>query len=126
MIKQRIYENVRELQQGIQSNMSFMHTVHCLDTLRSEIICVADDTPTSFEQSGVQRTEKPPPRKCRDWNKMLDFAKQNSACFKRLPPSDPRWNTRDAFVYCPDDSPYWDQVNEYKMTKTEEWGDPVE
>ena len=80
--------------------------MHCLDVLRSEVMCTADDTPLSFRFQELHQTERAPKRKCRDWNKFQEFLTENSACYRRGKPGSVEYDTLREFMNCPPGSPY--------------------
>ncbi|KAF4626049.1 hypothetical protein G7Y89_g12113 [Cudoniella acicularis] len=96
----------RNCELGTNQTQTLKHVVHCLDVLRSEVMCTADDTPLGFRFQEINQTERAPKRKCRDWNKLVEYATENSACFRRYDPSDPRYDTFEEFMFCPPGSPY--------------------
>lgn len=85
------------------------HGFHCLDSLRQDTICYADDTPRytgegqNNETSGFHQT-----RQCRDWNQLEQWAKDRSSCYRFLgnDVDDPV----DRHKFCPEDSPYNDVI----------------
>ncbi|KAH6514149.1 hypothetical protein HBI81_209680 [Parastagonospora nodorum] len=81
------------------------HMYHCLDGLRQDIMCMADDTP--MPAPAKHHVGDGQIRKCRNWKKMIDWANEpeRHACYK--------WddyreatNTLELFAHCPPDSPY--------------------
>lgn len=81
------------------------HLLHCLDGLRQDVLCTADDTPmpalTAHHVGDGQL------RQCRNWNKLRAWAtrKDQHACHAF---NDYReaTNTLELFAHCPEDSPY--------------------
>ena len=71
------------MQQGFQLTAPVYHSYHCLDALRMEVLCNADDTPryTGMNQenkaSGTGQS-----RMCRDWSQLESWATTNSACWR--------------------------------------------
>lgn len=89
------------------------HALHCVNTLREEVICNADDTPkytgrvnanlgVAEPMSGVGYS-----RMCNDWSKLEAFAIQNSACFKHINGSNPDFPTIERYKFCPDGRVLW-------------------
>ncbi|KAI0381321.1 hypothetical protein F5Y04DRAFT_280854 [Hypomontagnella monticulosa] len=91
---------------------TFFHFIHCLDIIRLDTICQADDTLLTYEAQ--QRSEMPPKRMCRSWDQLEEYAIQNSACFQRREPSDPLHNTVYEYTNCPASSPYYSLIEELK------------
>ncbi|KAH8728983.1 hypothetical protein GQ44DRAFT_608170 [Phaeosphaeriaceae sp. PMI808] len=97
---------------GDETTFSLNHIYHCLDGLRQDIMCMADDTPMpapSAHQVGDGQV-----RQCRNWNQMIDWAMEPNrhACYK--------WddyreatNTLELFAHCPPESPYRDFQEAY-------------
>ena len=90
-----------------QTNQTFNlhHLFHCLDGLRQDIMCTADDTPMPAPVAhhvGDGQT-----RKCRDWGKLQAWATRldQHACH-RFDDYREATNTLELFAHCPDDSPY--------------------
>ena len=84
----------------------FGHIMHCLDSLRQDILCQADDTPrftgTIPSRSGVGQN-----RVCRDWDKLAAWAKRHTACHRHIHFSD---TVLERFQFCPEGSPYGHSV----------------
>lgn len=82
--------------------LTFKHVAHCLDILRSDIMCQADDTLLPFRfQQDVEREEKVPKRMCRNWDQLEDFAVEHSACLHRHEPDRPLYGTLAEYTNCP-------------------------
>lgn len=85
------------------------HGFHCLDSLRQDVLCYADDTPRytgegqSNQSSGFHQT-----RKCRDWDQLETWAMQHTACYRFLDNS--VYDTLDRHKFCPEGSPYNEQI----------------
>ncbi|KAJ5733452.1 hypothetical protein N7493_002238, partial [Penicillium malachiteum] len=79
--------------QGNYAEMSH-HVEHCLDTLRQDLMCKADDTPMPslkhFNGAGEGQVMK-----CKNLEKLFAWAKHpdRDACYKRLSEFDPPSNT---------------------------------
>ncbi|MCJ1383298.1 hypothetical protein MMC17_006411 [Xylographa soralifera] len=89
------------------------HITHCLDNLRLDVLCQADDTPrytsdTVDHENGVGQQ-----RQCRDWSKLTTWAKSHNACYRYLNASADEDNEMERYKFCPEDSPYLPQVREY-------------
>ncbi|KAI0965934.1 hypothetical protein F4678DRAFT_451258 [Xylaria arbuscula] len=112
---QIVYTYIRQQEEAdVLPEYTIDHVAHCLGVIRSDVMCEADDTLFPYE---VQQTiEKPPERICRNWEKLEEFAIQNSACFQRLKDSDPLHGTLFEYMNCPPGSPYHALVEELKHT----------
>jgi hypothetical protein len=100
-----IYMSLSEFRNGHEQSRTWHHIAHCLDALRRQIICDADDTPRATERrvevvSGVGQN-----RVCRDWGELESWAKAHTACYKR--PNRPEDETGlKRFMHCPEGSGY--------------------
>jgi hypothetical protein len=97
---------------GAEQHFSLDHIYHCLDGLRQDIVCMADDTP--MPAPAGHHIGDGQIRQCRDWNHMIDWAlePERHACYK--------WddyreatNTLELFAHCPPGSPYRDFQRAY-------------
>jgi len=83
------------------------HVIHCLNVLRDEIICDADDTPryTGFQPN--QKSGLGQVRMCRDWTQLEAWADDHTACWRHIGDiSDPGFRELDRYRFCPEGSPY--------------------
>lgn len=80
------------------------HISHCLDTIRQDLICDADDTPrwTGYGDmiSGVGQV-----RQCKDWNTLNAWAKEHTACYKHIPLAESDVDRLKPYTFCPPQSP---------------------
>ena len=95
-----------EYRTGKEQTRPFGHVNHCMDALRRQIMCDADSTPRVTDDvpdaiSGVGQY-----RKCRDWSKLEDWAKQNTACYKRPEVPHEGDDISLRFSHCPEGSGY--------------------
>ncbi|KAJ5972732.1 uncharacterized protein N7479_002650 [Penicillium vulpinum] len=94
-----------EFQSNRTQSRPWHHIAHCLDALRRQILCDADDTPRATERrvevvSGVGQH-----RVCRDWGELESWAKAHTACYKR--PENPGDEVGlKRFMHCPEGSGY--------------------
>lgn len=96
-----------ELKRGNELSGNFAHITHCLDALRQEVICNADDTPR-WSGYGHRITGAGQNRMCRDWSKLANWAKDYPACWGETDNESPE----ERLSFCPKDSPYADQIIE--------------
>ncbi|KAI1124478.1 hypothetical protein F5Y10DRAFT_285026 [Nemania abortiva] len=102
-----IYISMSEYRRGIPQTRSWHHISHCLDALRRQIICDADDTPRATDRrvevvSGLHQH-----RQCRSWEQLESFAKRHTACYKRPDNPDAEGLSKlSRFKHCPLDSGY--------------------
>lgn len=85
------------------------HSFHCVDSLRQDTLCDADDTPrfSGGTQPGSS-TGAGQLKKCRDWGKLEAWAKSKSACYRYL--AHKVDNGLDRHKFCPEGSPYTDKI----------------
>ena len=100
-----IYISMNEYRTGQPQTRSWHHISHCMDALRRQILCDADDTPRATERRAEVVTGVGQHRMCRNWDELVDFAKQHTACYKRPEPPDES-PTVDKFKHCPPGSGY--------------------
>ncbi|RYN40286.1 hypothetical protein AA0113_g302 [Alternaria arborescens] len=84
---------------------NLLHIYHCLDGLRQDIMCTADDTPMPAPvapQGGDDQL-----RRCRDWDKLISWATRpdQHACYE-FDDYREATNTLENFAFCPPESPY--------------------
>ena len=80
---------------GEEPAWSAEHDMHCFDTLRQHIMCMADDTllySTGHRDTGVNQT-----RMCRDWDALRQWATEHTACYHDYvaPEGETQWGTCD-------------------------------
>jgi hypothetical protein len=105
---------VRQVDQGTPTDQPASHMLHCLDALRQDVQCYADDTPryTGFQEPGRSGTHQI--RKCRDWNQMETWAQQHTACWRYMPELEREGRSiLEEFRYCPEGSPYKETMERY-------------
>ncbi|PVH98099.1 hypothetical protein DM02DRAFT_683284 [Periconia macrospinosa] len=90
-----------------QENQTFSlnHLLHCLDGLRQDIMCTADDTPMPAKIA--HHIGDGQLRRCRDWDKLTTWATQidRHACHS-FDDYREATNTLELFAFCPENSPY--------------------
>jgi len=104
--------SLRESQQGREQSTPFEHQLHCVDALRQEVICNADDTPryTGFQplkSSGLGQF-----RQCRNWKDLEAWAAENTACWRYINNTDPNFDSLERYKFCPEGSPYYAYIHE--------------
>jgi hypothetical protein len=91
---------------------SHSHIVHCLDSLRSDIVCAADDTPRYITKSGLGDGDGQV-RVCRDWSKLEDWAIEHDGCFRHIQRGNNSIAEVERFKYCKNNSPYLPAIREF-------------
>jgi len=115
-----------DLQAGNEAVVPAAHVYHCLDSLRQDVMCKADDTPMPspriHDAVGDHQVLQ-----CRDLSKVVEWAMapERSACYRAGNDFRPVVNNLDRHAYCPVDSPYYPVVEEYfeKHGHKNPWGD---
>ncbi|KAL4939578.1 hypothetical protein BDV06DRAFT_34199 [Aspergillus oleicola] len=98
--------SLSEYRDNKTQSRSWHHVAHCMDALRRQILCDADDTPRATERrkevlSGVGQY-----RQCRDWKKLEEWAMGHTACYRRPEGGDDGLPVIERFKHCPDNSGY--------------------
>ncbi|KAJ5375401.1 hypothetical protein N7517_007407 [Penicillium concentricum] len=100
-----IYISLFEFRTGQEQSRTWHHIAHCLDALRRQMLCDADDTPRATERRAEVVSGIGQHRVCRDWGKLERWAKAHTACYKRPEkPGDEVGLKR--FMHCPEGSGY--------------------
>ncbi|KAJ5405736.1 fluconazole resistance protein 1 [Penicillium sp. CMV-2018d] len=75
---------VKQLMSKEENNVKFAHIEHCLDTLRQDLMCKADDTPMPSLEL-VNAAGEGQVLKCKNFDKLVAWAKHpdRDACYKR-------------------------------------------
>lgn len=103
-----------EHRDNLNQTWPFSHVTHCLHVLREDATCTADDTPRYTGRLHDESKHAEPSsgtgqiRMCRDWNKLRQFALDNSACYRR--PIDHYIPLLDRYKNCPDGSKPWEEL----------------
>ncbi|KAK4691232.1 hypothetical protein P7C71_g5720, partial [Lecanoromycetidae sp. Uapishka_2] len=91
----------------------YEHIGHCLENLRQDTICDADDLPRHTEPEPSVRSAEGQTRQCRDFGALQAWAQDRTACYKFTHYNDPTWSRTDRLQYCPHDSPYLPRIREH-------------
>ncbi|KAL9108291.1 MAG: hypothetical protein Q9227_006888 [Pyrenula ochraceoflavens] len=108
-----LWKTIHETRSGRPVSHPPYHIDHCLETLREETVCQADDTPRwTGKLHGQEEAVRPVSgvgqvRMCRDWGRLEGWARENSACFKRRPGVDEELPLKERYKYCPGGEVYW-------------------
>ena len=88
------------------------HVIHCIDSLRQEVICHADDTPRFSDTSKIPESGVGQVRQCRNWDQLAEWAKRYDACYRYISGSASRAALPQVqkFLYCLEGSPYRREV----------------
>ncbi|KAI8627283.1 hypothetical protein F5Y19DRAFT_442330 [Xylariaceae sp. FL1651] len=99
-----LFRYVNYTEMGQPNKIAASHAVHCLDQLRQDVICQADDTPryawTDPPGTGFNQV-----RMCKSWKKLEQWAFKHTACFKNT--DGVAGPIIDRFKFCPDGRVLW-------------------
>lgn len=95
-----------DLQRGVDTEIDWFHMYHCLDALRQDLMCYADDTPMPIP-TDITYIGDGQVRQCRDWNKLTAWATalEQNACYKQLSNYKEVFHSLEKFAFCPEGSP---------------------
>ncbi|PYH43483.1 uncharacterized protein BP01DRAFT_300688, partial [Aspergillus saccharolyticus JOP 1030-1] len=111
-------KNIRRAFKQLLSNkdhpLPIGHVEHCLDTLRQDLMCHADDTPMPSLQL-VNGAGEGQIRQCKDFDKLVAWTKHpdRDACYKRLSDDRPPLRSIDRYAFCPADSEHLETMSRY-------------
>ncbi|KAI0398552.1 hypothetical protein F5Y17DRAFT_8323 [Xylariaceae sp. FL0594] len=107
-----IYISLSEFKNGRPQSRKWGHVLHCVDHLRKEAICHADDTPRFSTSSDIPVTGLDQVRQCRSWDRLEAWARQHTACYRYINATKPlsEFPQIERFVWCPEGSPYVKEV----------------
>jgi len=90
------------------------HIYHCLDALRQDIMCRADDTPmpTILKPDQVGNGQV---MMCRNFDKLVQWTQEpeHQSCYNRLTDYLPLSHKLERFAFCPKDSKYFPVMDKY-------------
>ena len=77
------------------------HNLHCIESLRQDALCNADDTPrySGFSEkkvSGVMQT-----RMCKSWDKLENWARDHTACYRDVGRDVEGYPEIEKYKFCP-------------------------
>jgi len=112
---QSLYTTVLEDHRGIQPRtQDYEHLVHCLDYLRQDVICVADDTLLYHDPAAGRQPGEGVKRQCKDFSKLEEWAfdSERNACATTTPKKNDVSKYR-LWNHCPPDSPFFPKMREH-------------
>ncbi|TVY78186.1 Phenylalanine aminomutase (L-beta-phenylalanine forming), partial [Lachnellula suecica] len=93
------------------------HIMHCINAIQEEIMCNAEDTPrytakinAEKEVAGEAASGNGQYRMCTNWNQLVKWANEHSACYSYVNRTDPDFPLREWYRFCPDGSKPWIRV----------------
>ncbi|MCJ1437316.1 hypothetical protein MMC27_006703 [Xylographa pallens] len=108
--QKRIRRTLLQLRDGLPLTSPLEHSLHCLNSLRQDVLCAADDTPlySSFEHPGQVGFGQA--RKCRSWEQLEEWANAHTSCWRDIN-SGQHIDTLLRYRYCPEGSPYYERIH---------------
>lgn len=92
------------------------HVEHCLDSLRQDLMCAADDTPMPSLEL-LNGSGEGQMMQCKDFGKLIAWtqAPERNACYKRLTTSDykPIVHSIERYAFCPAGSQHFAAMSRY-------------
>ncbi|KAI1770219.1 hypothetical protein F4818DRAFT_433836 [Hypoxylon cercidicola] len=77
-----LFRYIMYAERGLPQHIALQHALHCLDQLRQDVVCNADDTPRYAGFQNPPGTGAGQVRMCKDWSKLERWAQEHTACFK--------------------------------------------
>jgi hypothetical protein len=103
-----------DYEEGRAVVVSSEHVYHCLDSLRQDISCYADDTPMPgpFQGAGIGNAQT---MQCRNLTKVFEWATtpERGACFHAGNDFRHVLHNLERHAFCPENSQYSPVVKEY-------------
>ncbi|KAJ5287976.1 MFS multidrug transporter [Penicillium angulare] len=103
-----------DLWAGEEGRIPAAHIEHCLDSLRQDIMCKADDTPMPSRKlyNGGGEGQM---MQCKDFDKLVAWtqAPERNACYKRLTDYQKIVHSVERYAFCPRDSEHYDAMDQY-------------
>ena len=111
----QLHRTFREYRDNLSQSHAPEHTNHCLDWLRNDIQCHADDTPLYESNSRRPDIGIGQVRRCRDWSRLQAWAREHHSCYRYgdFVVEDQKQNQVGRFRFCPAGSPYGAKVERY-------------
>ncbi|APA08408.1 predicted protein [Sclerotinia sclerotiorum 1980 UF-70] len=109
-----VYISLMEFWQERPQSRRWEHVIHCVDQLRQEALCNADDTPRYSTSDNIPVSGMGQVRMCRSWEKLEQWAKQYNSCYRYVnqTASYKDFPQIERFIWCPEGSPYAAAVEE--------------
>lgn len=101
-----IRKAVKDYALSRQNPVHMFHVDHCLDSLRQDIMCKADDTPMpSINQA--HKTGDGQIMQCRDWDALVGWARHpdRHSCFEHIDEYRDPLHKLEQFAFCPETHP---------------------
>lgn len=103
-------------------SIGYHHVVHCLDQLRADVLCTADDTLRVTTPDMRPVTGEGQGRKCRSWEALEKWTWGHPGCFRYGNPTieDQKEDQVPRMKYCPEGSTELENVRTY-FGKGKDW-----
>ncbi|KAF7855390.1 hypothetical protein EAF04_010133 [Stromatinia cepivora] len=104
-----------DLERGNQVGSSAGHVHHCLDALRQDMMCNADDTPMPMNDF-PNKIGHEQVRMCRNFDQLIQWTKEpeRHACYHRWSDYKGRVKNRmEMFAFCEEGSEYYGKMQQY-------------
>lgn len=115
-LQRNLYISIQQYRTHHTQTIAYPHILHCLDSLRAETICTADDTlryvPLNSDGHGF-RPGDGQSRQCRSWDKVEEFVEAHDPCYRYQNPGDTKLSNLEGFKFCPADSQYLPKIRKY-------------
>lgn len=100
---------------GVGNDWEIMeHVWHCLNSIRKDVMCKADDTPTpSMEQQHV--IGKDQVMECKNWDALLAWAghPDRNGCYRIISDYRRPDHILEQYAFCPPNSPHYPVMKAY-------------
>ena len=100
-----VHISLMEFVHGEPQSRRFQHVLHCMEALRQDIMCNADDTPRYTTSDAVPESGVGQIRQCRDWGKLERWARQYNACYHFINQTATGFPNVLRYTFCPPGSP---------------------
>ncbi|KAI0972065.1 hypothetical protein F4678DRAFT_431029 [Xylaria arbuscula] len=111
-----LYISIQQYRTNKTQTINYPHILHCLDTLRVETMCAADDTlryvPLNSAHNGF-RPGDGQQRTCRNWDRVQEFVERHDPCYRYLKPGDTEISNLERFKFCPESTGYLPKIRKY-------------
>lgn len=106
-LQRTLFRYIKYTEMHQPQHIALSHVLHCLDQLRQDVVCNADDTPryAGFQPGDTPTTGSGQVRMCRDWGELERWSRANTACFKHH--DEVPGPMIDRFKSCPDGRVLW-------------------
>jgi hypothetical protein len=103
-----------DYQCGLPGQLNGQHVHHCLDTLRQDVTCMADDTPmpTGEEARAISDEE---PMTCKNFGRLVEwvYAPERHACHRALDDYRSITHSIERYAFCEPGSENFGKMKEY-------------